>query len=547
MSTSQVLEEYLVKLGFSTDQVSFKKFEDQLTGTEKKIFGVGAAVAGTVVAVEAAASAFAYSMRKMYFASELSNTSVKNLNSLEFAGKQVGISEDAMGSSIHNVAQSLRLNPGLKAYAQSLTGISTEGKEAGDVLLDLVKATKKFPEYIGAQMMAQFGVDADTYHQMRDHLDELIKKRKENLELYKQAGFDPDKSKEAILEYTQAIDKLESRLGILAQTMLVKTLPVFTWVSDRLDRILRGWQALVNGKAEEGSAWDDLMHPEKVEERKAAAEAIKSKQASKDAILWEISHNTLTPEEKKRKEEFDAKLKERLKSLPSFPHTRSKEEKPKFEGLGNYQGLADLIAQAESGSAGYEAVNRGQAGGYKAGIENLSDKTLNEVLKDQAEHKYGAAGRYQVMPNTLREGMAKLGLSGDEKFNSEFQDMFFKKFSIEIKHPSVARAIEGEEFSSNDILTQLSNEWAGIKNSHNIGTYDKVGVNKATVGGSVVMDVFNRTRLNEAGGGTTVHQTNNTTINVTAGKDAKATGDAVADKQSRVYQDSLRHLKGMPG
>jgi hypothetical protein len=61
------------------------------------------------------------------------------------------------------------------------------------------------------------------------------------------------------------------------------------------------------------------------------------------------------------------------------------------------------------------------------------------------------------------------------------------------------------------------------------------------------MDVFNRTRLNEAGGGTTVHQTNNTTINVTAGKDAKATGDAVADKQSRVYQDSLRHLKGMPG
>ena len=108
-SNAEILQEYLVKIGYQTDAVSYVKFTEALSDSAKKAIGVSTAVAGIGLATAAAVTTFSYNMRKMYFASELANSSVKNLKAMEFAGKQIGISGDAMASSIHSMAQSLRL------------------------------------------------------------------------------------------------------------------------------------------------------------------------------------------------------------------------------------------------------------------------------------------------------------------------------------------------------------------------------------------------------------------------------------------------------
>ena len=79
---AEILQSYLTKLGFSVDAISMKKFEDALTTGEKKVLRVGTAIAGVAAGVEAASIEFAYSMRKMYYQSELANSSVKNLKGL---------------------------------------------------------------------------------------------------------------------------------------------------------------------------------------------------------------------------------------------------------------------------------------------------------------------------------------------------------------------------------------------------------------------------------------------------------------------------------
>lgn len=235
--TGEVLQSYLVSLGFKTDAISLRKFENGLSTTGKRVLGVGAAVAGVVASVEAASAAFAYSMRKMYFQSELSGSTVKNLKAMEFAGKQIGITGDSMASSIHGMAQAMRLNPGLQGLIESF-GVKVTGRNIDDVMIDYVKALKSMPEFAGAQYAGLFGIDPDTYHQMINHMDELSAKKQDLLNMYKNAGVDPDAAKATILEYTEAMDKLESKLSILAQSLLIKFAPVFKIISEGLNNLI---------------------------------------------------------------------------------------------------------------------------------------------------------------------------------------------------------------------------------------------------------------------------------------------------------------------
>lgn len=245
MGSAEILQEYLVKLGFQTDAISLRKFEDGLGITGKKVLGMGAAVAGLVASVEAATVAFAYSMRRVYFESELSNSSVKNMKAMEYAGKQIGISGETMESAIHGMAQAVRLNPGLKGLVESF-GVPVKGRDMSDVMLDFVKATKSMPEFVGAQYAGMFGIDPDTYHQMINHMDTLMAKKRQALSMYKDSGVDPKKAKAAIMEFTQGLDKLEMRLNLLGQALLIRLVGPFRDANKYLNSLIDSWMRLVN-------------------------------------------------------------------------------------------------------------------------------------------------------------------------------------------------------------------------------------------------------------------------------------------------------------
>lgn len=224
--TSEVLQEYLVKLGFKVDQGDYKKFTDSLGTVGKRVLGVGVAVAGVVAGVEAAAAAFAYSMRKVYFDSQLAQSSVKNLQSLSYAGQQVGISAESMGGAIHNMAQQLRLNPGLRGVIESF-GVKVEGRDVSDVMTDYVKALGSMPEFQAAQFAGMFGMDPDTYHQFRNNADAIIAKQKEMKDVYKSLGTDMDEAAKMGTHYANSLDNVKMHFGALENAVLSGVLPAF--------------------------------------------------------------------------------------------------------------------------------------------------------------------------------------------------------------------------------------------------------------------------------------------------------------------------------
>lgn len=524
--STEILQEYLVKLGFQTDSVSLRKFEDGMGKTGKRIMGLGLTVAGVVASVEAASAAFAYSMRKVYYESELSGSTVKNINAMTYAGEQFGISAGSMESAIKSMGQAMAMDPGKMGLLNSLTGMNEAGKDATDQMLDLMTALKKMnaPEYAKASFAAQFGIDTDTYRLMSAHLDEIKKKRQDLLNMYKESGVDPDKAKKTMLDYASALDRLETRFSMLGQKVLITAQPAFDKFADILNKSIDGWMAILDGKLghpPKGSFLDKFFRWTGLESNAAT-----TRPAAKVPNNVHTIHGLL-PGEAQRTEAFNERLKKRFEHAGPFSGDLSK---------------TPLAAMISKGEGGYSSVNLGEAGGYRSGTMNLAGMTLDQVMAAQAAHQFNAAGKYQIIGKTLAEAKKALGLKGSELFDPALQDKIFSEYLIKMRHPEVLKALQGKG-SIEEAQLGLSKEWASIADPRTGKSYYAgVGNNRALTSAEEAKLAIEQTRLGMGGRNGPTQVAMNTTINV-QGTGAEQTAKAVAREQKDVNAYNTRMMR----
>jgi len=102
--------------------------------------------------------------------------------------------------------------------------------------------------------------------------------------------------------------------------------------------------------------------------------------------------------------------------------------------------LAKLIAQGESGNAGYDAFNRGSGapkgtgsvGGQKLSI---SEMTIKEIMERQAlqpgmPDRLFAVGKYQCIPTTLKDACQKLNIDVEQTFSPNIQDIICQEYLV---------------------------------------------------------------------------------------------------------------------
>ncbi len=478
--TAEVLQEYLIKLGFQTDSVSLRKFEDGLSTTGKRILGMGTAVAATVVGVEAAAAAFAYSMRKIYFDSELSNTSVKNIKAMGFAGKQAGISSETMAETIKRANMKIFESFGtLKSYASAITGVNEESKETGQILQDLMD---KVPNNaIGAQIMAAFGMDEETFVLWKSHNAEIKAAAEAQRKMYSDMGVDFEKSKQTIKEYAGSMDLLKSQLGIMVDAMMIKFLPTFRGFSGVLNNTVTYWTHWAMGiesvqKTLESltmsSAWGFLKSVYKdlfgIEPEKVSGAPLSSASRSASGKINKPSQVT-TPSQ----------------ITSSNLHRNERNNNPGNIRAGAFANSLGAIGKDEAGFAVFPDMKTGFAASRSllASYGKKGFNTVNSIIGRWAPSNENDTGKYSSFISKY------MGVSGNSKLNM------------------------------NDPAT-LS------KLSMGIAKYE--GMNSARLG---------------EGAGNTVAINQTTNINVT-GTGAEATGKAVAMQQSRVNGNLLRMTKG---
>ena len=159
--------------------------------------------------------------------------------------------------------------------------------------------------------------------------------------------------------------------------------------------------------------------------------------------------------------------------------------------------LAKLIASGESGSAGYDAFNRGSGapkgtgsvGGQKL---SLTDMTIKEIMDKQSlqpgdPNRLFAVGKYQCIPSTLKDACQKLNIDVNQRFSPYTQDLICQEYLVARKRPRLLAYYRNPNKNNETLLKEagkaLAAEFASIEDPFNLkfpyggetGTYYKNG------------------------------------------------------------------------
>lgn len=152
----------------------------------------------------------------------------------------------------------------------------------------------------------------------------------------------------------------------------------------------------------------------------------------------------------------------------------------KTKSTSKYEPLLELIAKRES-DGNYNA--------FHANADNkkvkLTDMTIAEVLRWQDEKQYlkhggksSAAGKYQILEETLRELVKDMKIDTDKKFNAAMQD----RLAVGLLERRGLKAYLDGSISIAKFLSNVAHEWAAMPvNSSGAGAYDHDGLNKAHI------------------------------------------------------------------
>lgn len=137
----------------------------------------------------------------------------------------------------------------------------------------------------------------------------------------------------------------------------------------------------------------------------------------------------------------------------------------------------DLIARAEAGPAGYDAV---QAGAHRPPPQPPTRMTLRDIFDwiDATPGQHHAIGRYQIIPATLRRLVARAGLDPGARFSPAVQDRLADMLLDDAGLDAARRG----DITRDTFLLNLAKVWAGLPTSSGRSYYHGVAGNRAVLG-----------------------------------------------------------------
>lgn len=128
-----------------------------------------------------------------------------------------------------------------------------------------------------------------------------------------------------------------------------------------------------------------------------------------------------------------------------------------------------LLSFIASGEGGYNSMNQGTRDGRIVGSthnaasklgKNLTDMTIGEVIGHQEAKRLFAAGRYQIIPETMKGILPSSGLSTSDVFNQANQDRLGIAL---IRQRKVAwDYLTGKHNDRNAAMLGLAKTWASL-------------------------------------------------------------------------------------
>ena len=256
--STEILQEYLVKLGYQVDTSSFLKFYENLNSTQKRLFGIGTAAAAAVAATVVATTKFAYATRKTFFESGISGTTPNSVKAFSKAAEQIGISADSAESSLQAFGSTLQNTPAMKGFFETITGKKADTNNLENYLRLVEALKKKFGDTaegrgVAAQFAAQFGISKEQYLLMAQNFDSLAEKTRG----YKnqQDSLFNEEDQQKLAHYANTVDSLKNSFVFAGEAILYKFGPALDSVASKADAQVAGMSKWAHGEI---GFWDWL-------------------------------------------------------------------------------------------------------------------------------------------------------------------------------------------------------------------------------------------------------------------------------------------------
>lgn len=135
-----------------------------------------------------------------------------------------------------------------------------------------------------------------------------------------------------------------------------------------------------------------------------------------------------------------------------------------------------LIAAAEAGKLGYDAINHGAK---RLPAARPTSLTLAEIYHwiDATPGQPHAIGRYQFIPSTLRRLVKGQGIDPRSRFTPDLQDQLADVLLAE----AGLNEMEQGQIGRHRFMNNLAKIWAGLPTSSGRSVYDGYAGNRATM------------------------------------------------------------------
>lgn len=233
----EVIKEFLVSIGYKTDETSLRKFTLSLASVTKKVMALGVAVAAAATAVVAGVKVISGEMERLYYASQRTGETVGNIMALRYAAGQIGLTADQAQASLEGFTRTLRLNPGMNGLLAQL-GVSGNGPlEQFESFVDKMRQMKP---YIAAQYAGLFGIDPDTLLMLENGLPKIQAAQEKYRQKLSSFGINPEQAADAGRAFDNSVRDLTGDIHLFWVLLQEHLAPVLATISSEFEKWAAG-------------------------------------------------------------------------------------------------------------------------------------------------------------------------------------------------------------------------------------------------------------------------------------------------------------------
>lgn len=232
---ADILQEYLIALGFKVDEASYKKFKASVANGTKEVAGLGAVSVSTATAIALSVEKVAREFEGLYYQQQRTGESVNRLKSYSFAMRQIGVDAATSEAALDSFTTAQRLNPGVKGFVNLLGG---SGSSPVEQMTNFVERQKKLygdaGYYVAAMNAELAGIPEATFLRIWNNLPKLRAANKEIERMRAEAGVSSKDFTDKSVEFMNAWEHMLASIGIGKERI----------ASDLIDPVMKGVKAI---------------------------------------------------------------------------------------------------------------------------------------------------------------------------------------------------------------------------------------------------------------------------------------------------------------